>query len=123
MGDVLAPYDRSGMFAAYGFGGDYAPVGTSHCFNVNLADSPYLNGIDGVLTAYRESFKRVTLSGPTFFSHIIQRVNQVAMSYPKGSKYQILLIVRSLIDCTVIFNDQFRLLMEPSTILNPQLKS
>eukprot|EP01117_Protostelium_nocturnum_P007480 TRINITY_DN2673_c1_g1_i1.p2 TRINITY_DN2673_c1_g1~~TRINITY_DN2673_c1_g1_i1.p2 ORF type:complete len:523 (-),score=201.66 TRINITY_DN2673_c1_g1_i1:2011-3579(-) len=93
VGDVVAPYDRSGNFAAYGFGGSFQPAGTSHCFNLNLTNSPYLPGIDGVLMAYRESFKRVSLSGPTYFNQVLTEVNRVAASSPKGSKYHILLII------------------------------
>eukprot|EP01117_Protostelium_nocturnum_P007478 TRINITY_DN2673_c0_g1_i3.p1 TRINITY_DN2673_c0_g1~~TRINITY_DN2673_c0_g1_i3.p1 ORF type:complete len:528 (-),score=182.53 TRINITY_DN2673_c0_g1_i3:41-1624(-) len=94
VGDVCAPYDRSGMFSAYGFGAQLnATKETSHHFNLNFTPDPLCRGIDGVLLAYRDSFFNLTLSGPTYFSEVLHSANAIASSYPTGTKYQILLII------------------------------
>lgn len=76
---VLGPYDRNQRIPVYGFGGKVLGKGVSHCFALNFDESnPECKGAQGVLDAYHQSFKRVLLSGPTYFSEILQ------MAYVRG---------------------------------------
>jgi hypothetical protein len=36
-------------------------------------DDPEVNGVDGIVEAYRESLNKVELSGPTLFAQVIQK--------------------------------------------------
>ena len=82
-----------------GFGAAVPPYGTTanHCFalNGNIFD-PEVDGIDGVVEAYKNAISRVNLYGPTNFAPIIQLVNQMTESMQcsqVNQKYNILLII------------------------------
>ena len=67
------------------------------------------DGIPGILKAYRESFPRLKLSGPTIFSNVIQTVSAMAASEVGNQTYTVLLILtdgvicdmKNTIDCIV----------------------
>ena len=70
------------MFPVYGFGGKLpsTPEGSaSHCFALN-GDifAPEVNGVNGVLNAYYNSLKKVSLHGPTNFAPMLEMVNGFA---------------------------------------------
>jgi len=99
--DILQHYDSDKKMPVYGFGARLPPSYThcSHCFACT-GDffNPEVEGVDGVLDAYRNALKSVVLHGPTNFSQIINLVSQFAQPYsePKpGQKprYFILLII------------------------------
>ena len=64
-----------------GFGATVPPSTNraSHCFalNGNIFD-PEVDGLDGVIEAYKNSLKNVNLYGPTNFAPIIELVNDMA---------------------------------------------
>jgi hypothetical protein len=69
----------------------------SHCFalNGNIFD-PECEGLEGILKAYQNSLKHVSLYGPTHFNEIIQLVNDMAEELKvsqNNQKYQILMII------------------------------
>ena len=115
-GNIIGYYDRDQIFPCYGFGG--IPKGqnsVSHCFNINFEESPDIYLIDNVIKAYKESFDKISLSGPTYFSPIIKKImNNIKKDLkesPNYNHYEILMIltdglindmdetVKLLIDC------------------------
>lgn len=54
VGEIIQDYDQGKSFPVYGFGARVPPSGeVRHNFPVTLTDSPFCNGIDGVMEAYR----------------------------------------------------------------------
>ncbi len=116
-GTIVGYYDRDQIFPCYGFGG--IPKGqnnvVSHCFNINFKESPDIYLIDNVIKAYKESFNKITLYGPTYFAPIIKKVmndlKKILNQSPQDNHYEILMIltdglindmdetVKLLIDC------------------------
>ena len=99
VGDILQYYDSDKEIPTYGFGakvikGSNSP---SHCFALN-GDifKPECAGIDGVLEAYQNSIKKVSLYGPTNFSEIISAINdrcEASEVSQNNQQYQILMII------------------------------
>ena len=97
-GSIVAYYDRNQIFSCYGFGGylkDQKKV--SHCFNINFQESPDIYLIENVIKAYKDSFNKVSLYGPTFFAPIIKQVRDnliIRLNDPtKHNHYEILMIL------------------------------
>ena len=101
-GSIVAFYDYDKLFPVYGFGG--RPIfqngrnnQVSHCFNINFKNDPEIEGINNIILAYRESLSKIELSGPTFFSFVIDRVIQEVKYDLKHNRaenhYYILLII------------------------------
>ena len=69
----------------------------SHCFalNGNIFD-PEVDGLEGVIAAYKNALQNVNLYGPTNFAPIIEMVNDMAEEdnvSQDNQKYNILLII------------------------------
>ena len=98
-GKIIANYDYDQLFPVYGFGG--IPPNSnkvSHCFNINFSkDNPEIETIDNIIKYYRESLDKVTLSGPTYFSPVIEKVmeeiNDDLENKKEENHYYILLIL------------------------------
>ena len=60
---------------------------------MNLQESPYCQGVQGILDAYRTALGQVQLYGPTNFSPIINHVARIARSFQDGRQYFVLLIL------------------------------
>ena len=66
------------MFPVYGFGG-YFNNATHHCFPLTFNPaSVEVPGVAGILAAYENSFRVVTLSGPTNFAEVVNTVAATA---------------------------------------------
>ncbi len=115
-GTIVGYYDRDQIFPCYGFGGiPKEQNNVSHCFNINFKESPDIYLIDNVIEAYKESFNKITLYGPTYFAPIIKKVmndlKKILNQSPQDNHYEILMIltdglindmdetVKLLIDC------------------------
>ena len=114
-GDILAYYDSDELFPVYGFGG--IPKGkdkVSHCFNINFnEDDANIMKVENIIKFYKESLDKVQLFGPTYFSHVINKVknniNNNLGNNPKQNNYYILMILtdgiindmKQTIDCIV----------------------
>uniref|UniRef100_A0A8C5ADI4 Copine family member IX n=1 Tax=Gadus morhua TaxID=8049 RepID=A0A8C5ADI4_GADMO len=95
VGEVIQDYDSDKLFPAYGFGAKLPPNGNvSHAFPLS-GDSvnPNCVGIEGVLQAYFESLRTVTLYGPTNFAPVINQVANCAAEITDGSQYFVLLMI------------------------------
>ena len=83
----------------YGFGAMVPPVRhrASHCFAVN-GDifNPEVDGLEGVIEAYKTAIQTLKLSGPTHFAQVIKMVADMAESErvsQANQKYFILLLI------------------------------
>lgn len=95
-GTIVAYYDYDQKFPVYGFGGK--PPGetkVNHCFNLNLSNNPYVEGVDNIINAYKNSLFLVRLDGPTFFAPLITTVlNEIKREMQNGEQiYYVLMIL------------------------------
>ncbi|EGC33526.1 hypothetical protein DICPUDRAFT_154425 [Dictyostelium purpureum] len=97
VGSVLAPYDSDGMIDVMGFGGSFAgSFGVSHCFPFSFdTNIPAAVGVQGVLGLYTENIRKISFSGPTNFSEVIQHAMKKASEgqNQQNQKYTVLLIL------------------------------
>lgn len=94
--EICEHYNRSKMFDAMGFGAKIPPTyEVKHLFPLNVHTfQRHVEGINGVLSAYKTCLQSTQLYGPTNFEPSIQEFAQKCRSFPRdGSKYQILLII------------------------------
>ena len=104
-GDIVAHYDDDQLFPVFGFGfcfidsslnnflGKYTDF--NYPINCNL-DDPKIKYIDGVLKEYRTFITKIHLSGPTYFSPMINDLNiEVKKELEEGKimNYHILMIL------------------------------
>jgi len=94
IGTVVCPYDSDQHFPVFGFGGKINGM-LSHCFPLTFDQaSPNVQGLEGIVTAYRNSLRMVQLSGPTCFAPVIKAASQVAItSFAESHTYTILMIL------------------------------
>ena len=64
-------------FTTFWFGGKfYGNPNVDHCFPLNCnPNGPKINGIDGILQAYRTVLNNCQLFGPTYFHYFFDRLN------------------------------------------------
>jgi len=94
VGSVVCPYDSDQMFPVFGFGGKIGGT-VSHCFPLTFdPQNPNVQGLQGILGAYRYSLTQVQLSGPTLFAPVIKAATGVSVSSFRESRtYTILMII------------------------------
>jgi hypothetical protein len=101
VGEIISHYDPKGMYASFGFG---AIVGSdkvaSHQFPLNGNPAhPYCNGVNDLISCYRNTLSRITLYGPTNFAPVIEQTSAIASQNEDGLNYFILLIITDGIIC------------------------
>jgi hypothetical protein len=98
VGEILQYYDADKKYPVYGFGAKLPPshVVSSPCFALN-GDyfDPEVDGIDGIIEAYRNTLEVIQLHGPTSFSSIVKLASDFAKPHATGEdmKYFILLLI------------------------------
>jgi len=99
VGNILQYYDTDKQIPVLGFGAAIPPYSqkANHCFalNGNIFD-PEVDGLDGVIEAYKHAINSVNLYGPTNFSPIISMINDMTEQEKvtqRNQKYNILLII------------------------------
>jgi len=91
---TVAYYDTDQLFPAYGYGGILPNTsGVNHCFNLNLQSDPKVQFVEGLLTAYKNAIKVVSLDGPTNFSPVIRNAITISKEGLETYTYSILLII------------------------------
>ena len=95
VGNVLMPYDTGQKIPALGFGAKLPPnyAQASHCFSMNGKPNPEVNGVAGILNAYKQTLSMCRLSGPTLFGEILTYAKRVAEYRIKEYAHTILLII------------------------------
>lgn len=99
VGSVLAAYDTSNTFPAYGFGaglpGQYNVA--SHCFSLTGdITSPVCYGIEGVVNAYYDALGRVAPFAPCKYGPMLEHVIRIAKeenSRDARTVYTVLLLI------------------------------
>ena len=99
MGSILQYYDSDKQIPVLGFGAAIAPYTgqANHCFALNgdIFD-PEVDGLEGVIEAYKNSINRVQLYGPTNFAPTLELVNEMTEKMncsQQNQQYNILLII------------------------------
>ncbi len=81
MGTVVQDYDYDKMFPMYGFGGIPGHMGipqVSHCFPVNgNPECADIQGISGIVAAYKSTIHLIPLSGPTLFCPLLEEFKKL----------------------------------------------
>ncbi|VDN03950.1 unnamed protein product [Thelazia callipaeda] len=95
---VINKYNKHGRIAALGFGAQTPPdYKVSHLFFLNGDDKdPHVDGIDGVLNAYRSTLLSIRPYAPTDFSEVIYHTYKFGAAVQRQGKsdhYFVLLIV------------------------------
>jgi hypothetical protein len=96
VGKILAEYDTDNLFPVWGFGARVIATNEiSHLFNLNWKDDASVPGVDGILSAYRQAFSKVLLSGPTYFTEVVQMASMLSSEHftEQNQKYNVLLIL------------------------------
>uniref|UniRef100_A0A673ICW3 Copine-3 n=1 Tax=Sinocyclocheilus rhinocerous TaxID=307959 RepID=A0A673ICW3_9TELE len=98
VGQVVQDYDTDKLFPAFGFGAQVPPnFQVSHEFPLNFnTNSPYCQGVQGIVDAYRMVLPQIRLYGPTNFSPIINHVARIAAEAAQqtnAAQYCVLLII------------------------------
>ena len=75
VGQILQDYDSDQMIGAYGFGASLPTPGMDmHCFPLTLQPKETeVHRVEGIMAAYSKCLPQVALSGPTLFTHIIEK--------------------------------------------------
>lgn len=93
-GDIVAYYDYDQLFPVFGYG---ALVGGStnvnHCFPINFQPDPNINGIDSIISSYRDCVRKITLYGPTNFAPILSQCLKIIRYETNKRVYFILMII------------------------------
>ena len=100
VGGIVQYYDSDKQFPVYGFGAEVPPAlsgRASHCFALN-GDifAPEVDGLEGIVDAYKNALKNVNLYGPTNFAPVIELIGDMAADEKvsqDNQKYFILLII------------------------------
>jgi len=97
VGSILTHYDTDKKIPVWGFGAKYGGV-VRHCFQ--CGSKPEVDGTDGILEAYRQTFQSgLTMSGPTDITEILSTAAACSRSRQEEAKtkgkqaYTILLIL------------------------------
>lgn len=98
IGNILSNYNNEKLYPVYGFGAILESSlynEASMCFNVNFNDNPEIHTIDNVIKIYRQNLQKLTFSGPTYFSPIINKViNDIKVKNNNDNlEYNILMIL------------------------------
>ncbi|CAM6034769.1 unnamed protein product [Sphagnum compactum] len=96
VGQVIHHYDTDKRFPCWGFGGRPIDGPVSHCFALNGNNSnPVVVGIPGIMFAYSQALRNITLAGPTLFAPVINMAASIASQHVSqdNQKYFVLLII------------------------------
>lgn len=84
VGSILEPYAYDRKFALFGFGGIPRFAGStavSHCFNLSGQPDPVVQGFSTMFQLYKQAVVGTGLSGPTYFSKVLQ----IVLDYMKSN--------------------------------------
>jgi hypothetical protein len=97
--EILLNYDFDKRVPVYGFGGkpnfpNYSKPVADHCFPLTGdPQGPEVFGLPGIMQVYTNALHHVSLSGPTYFEHIINYANYIAKLNEPNNVYTILMIL------------------------------
>ncbi|CAI2362928.1 unnamed protein product [Moneuplotes crassus] len=97
IGNILEPYDSDKKFPIFGFGAKPRFCGieqVSHCFHLNGQENPEVEGVQGILEAYRNAmYGGIGLYGPTNFTPCLQAMTNFIKDRVSLCEYNIMLYI------------------------------
>ena len=91
---IMANYDYDQLFPVYGFGAIINDTQeSSWCFNINFKEDPNIQFVDNIIKVYYECLDKITFSGPTFFSPIINKIVEDIKKENDILEYHVLMIL------------------------------
>ena len=98
VGKILLNFDTDGDVPLFGFGANISSYyrEVSHCFAMNgNFFRPEVKGIEGITECYKNTLEKIKFSGPTYFSPLLKRWNEMVMLESTNflSKYYVYLIL------------------------------
>ena len=94
-GNIISYYNYEQLYHVFGFGAKLKNNNKiSHCFPINFnEENPNIYTIDNVIKLYHNCLNEIEFSEPTFFSPIINKVNEIIKENDDSYKYNILMIL------------------------------
>ena len=90
---IISTLNEKDKYDIYGFGADINGI-FEKCFNLNMTDNPSIEGIENIISNYKNAVKSVDFSGGTYFAPVIDRINEVMKNIIYADfHYHILLII------------------------------
>ena len=91
--NIISSYNKNDKYNIYGFGANYKGL-FLRCFNLDDKGEK-ISGIENIIDSYKKTVKKVTFSGGTYFSPVIEKINQELKKNINNEnlKYHILLIL------------------------------
>ena len=91
--NIISSYNENDKYNIYGFGANYKGL-FLRCFNLDDKGEK-ISGIENIIDSYKKTVKKVTFSGGTYFSPVIEKINQELKKNINNEnlKYHILLIL------------------------------
>jgi len=90
--DILSVYNKKDEYDVYGFGA-YVNGEFSNCFNINFNQNSKIRGVENIIKEYKNAVNAVDFSGGTYFSPVINSINEKINSSNKSLNYNILMII------------------------------
>ena len=91
-GNIVAYYDYDQLFPCFGFGAKYKQ-NALQIFNLNLKNDPNVKFVQGIIKEYHKAINIVSLYGPTYFTPVIKKMNDLIKGEKNHLKYHILMIL------------------------------
>ena len=91
-GNIVSQYTDDKLFPCFGFGAKIKNE-SSYLFNLNFDKNPKIKEIQGIIDAYHNAFQKIKLWGPTYFSPIIRKINEMIEKEKNKLNYYILMIL------------------------------
>ena len=99
---IMANYDYDQLFPVYGFGAiinAQKEKGTSDCFNINFQQDPNIQFVDNIIKEYYACLDKITFSGPTNFTPIINNIiNEIKKENNKFTYHVLMMLTDGKID-------------------------
>lgn len=96
IGNIISNYNNEQLYPVYGFGAQIKngkSDDVNHCFPITFEQNSAIKSINEIIEYYRNSFKNIQLSNPTYFCPIINRVIQNIKKSGIITKYYILMML------------------------------
>ena len=109
IGELCQCYDFYKKFPSLGFGGVVPPLGeTSHCFNITLNRTEYIEGLENVIAVYEKTLDEIKLDGPTYFCPIMKENFTLIKENDEQSETSVYHVILLITDGTIHDMDDFK---------------
>mmetsp|Transcript_30618 Transcript_30618/g.117062 ORF Transcript_30618/g.117062 Transcript_30618/m.117062 type:complete len:614 (-) Transcript_30618:3062-4903(-) len=104
IGNIVLPICSTDYIPAYGFGAKIPPHNNlSHCFALSGVPERYMvQGVDGLINAYKSSVANAQLHGPTIFSDVIDTASTILSRMMESGVQRVQYMVLTIISDGVL---------------------